>query len=222
LRYRSVTFAEVMVGARIHVCSRNNNNDAPNQVQEQHEASTDVDKDAFYAAQRKRQELQPPWRPNDNNGQGTITSPSKVVAVRTTTATAKIAGVMSDSPIPPLPRRHNVTLVLSSQRCGSNWISRMVRTLGVRPFGQEAMLDFCTRARSNPHRPLYGVPLDRCMLQDGDCRQCNKDKPPSGGSFSDTQRRAYCSVQHYQACVDPLLGHNSDEQGRGKFGFLIK
>ena len=98
----------------------------------------------------------------------------------------------------------------------------MVRTLGVRPYGQEAMLDFCTNARSNPRRPLYGVPLDRCMLQDGNCRQCNKDKPPGGGSFSEKQRRAYCSVPHYQSCIDPLLGHKSEEQGRGKFGFLIK
>jgi hypothetical protein len=45
-------------------------------------------------------------------------------------------------------RAHNVTLVVSSQRCGSNWISRMIRSLGVRPFGQEAMLDFCTTSRS--------------------------------------------------------------------------
>ena len=46
------------------------------------------------------------------------------------------------------PRRHNVTLIISAQRCGSNWISRMIRSLGVRPFGQESMLDFCTNSRS--------------------------------------------------------------------------
>jgi hypothetical protein len=210
LRYRSVPFAELKVGARINVCNRHK---TPGQ--EESDAARKLAREAFQKAQKLRQSLQPPWI-DPAAAKAFPTGPPITAALVSATEPAA-------SPAAAVARRgHNVTLVLSAQRCGSNWISRMVRQLGVRPFGQEAMLDFCTTSRSAPKRPLYGQPLDRCLLKDGDCKQCNRDKPPSGvGAFTDGERRAYCSEERYRACVDPLLGHGH-EQGRGKFGFLIK
>ena len=190
LHYRKVVYAEARFAANPKRCAR----ESPSQA---------AAAEAFRAAQRSRQRSQP--------ARASPAGASPTTGAAAASATGPAPPAAPPSALSSLRRRHNVSLILSSQRCGSNWISRMIRGLGVRPFGQESLLDFCTNSRS----PKYAT-LDRCVLPNGACNQCNRD-----GDFSPDQKRAYCDVAAYRRCVDPLLGWGP-EQGRGKNGFLVK